>query len=156
MRLGVAIGVVVAAASGCIPFIMRGDVVRQADGWTIKLEALKDGPDSVQIAGDTHAVPGQGLRFLWAWVTIRNDVNAPRLLGYDSCSMDLDGQDVLPSIVGKWWGHVEERAETYAPGESIDRRLIFAYPKGRLPTRIKCGNMLFEVPGPRPNHVASR
>lgn len=73
---------------------------------------MKDGPDAVQIAGaNTHAVPGEGMRFLWAWITIRNDLNVPRVFGYDS-AMDLDDLIVLPTIVGKLVGTVDERGET--------------------------------------------
>jgi hypothetical protein len=138
------------AASGCVPFIMRGEVVRQDAGWTITLEALKDGPNGVQTAGNTVAVPDDGLRFLWAWVKIRNDLNVPRAFGYDTCDVDLVGRAMVPTIIGKLFFTVEARSETYGPGETLDRRLIFAYPVGLLPTRIRCANMVWEVPGARP------
>ena len=153
--LGAAVALAVVAAAGCIPFIMRGDVIRHDAGWTITLEALKDGPNSLQTGGDnTYAVPEKGLRFLWAWVKIRNDINATRVFGYDSCDMDLDDDAVLPTIVGWLFGTIDERQESYAPGQIRDRRLIFSYPDGRLPTRIRCGNMIFDVPGPRPRQAS--
>ncbi len=157
-RLGAVLALAVAAGAvgGCIGFIMRGDVVRQDAGWTITLEALKDGPNSLQTGGDgTYAVPPKGLRFLWAWVKIRNDLNATRVFGYDSCDMDLDDDAVLPSIVGWLFGTIDERRRAMRPA----RRATAAsssYPNGRLPTRIRCGNTIFDVPGRPPTRQASR
>jgi hypothetical protein len=144
-----ALAILLLFAEACIPrFIMRGDTARRADGWTIVLEALKDGPNSVQTAGDTYTLARRGSRFLWAWVRIRNDLGSQRVFGYDTCDMDLGDTAVLPALVYAFLFDSEKRSEEYGPGETISRALIFSYPVGLLPTRIRCGNMIFAVPAP--------
>ena len=149
-------GLLAVGAGGCFTrFIMRGDVIRSADGWTITLSALKDGPNSVQTAGDgTYAVPPRGSRFLWAWIDVRNDVGARRTFGYDTCDMDLGDTAVLPSIIGRFPSEsADHRSDDYNAGEEISVHLIFSYPKGLFPTRIRCGNTVFAVP-PQPRKAA--
>jgi hypothetical protein len=39
-----------------------------------------------------------------------------------------------------------EKNETYPPGDVNHRALTFGYPEGRLPSRMQCGPLTFEVP----------
>jgi hypothetical protein len=41
-----------------------------------------------------------------------------------------------------------DKNEMYPPGDVNYRSLTFTYPAGRLPTRLKCGNVSFDVPQP--------
>lgn len=133
-------------ATGCASFIIRGDVIRQADGWTFDLTRMINGTDPQLDGKPTYALPPDGQHWIWAFIHVRNDARAPRVFGYDSCSLDLDDRAIVPSIIGNFFFVIDDRSETYAPGQDNYRRLIFAYPIGRVPHALRCGNAVFEVP----------
>ena len=145
--LGVATLALALGASCSFPVIIKGDVVESADGWTFNLTRLVAGPNPQLDGKPTWAVPPDGDRWLWAFVHVRNDAPVPRVFGYDSCSVDLDDRFVVPSLIGNYVFILAHRSETYQPGEDSYRRLIFAYPIGRVPRALRCGNAVFEVPG---------
>jgi hypothetical protein len=39
-----------------------------------------------------------------------------------------------------------ENNETYPAGDENARRLTFSYPEGRMPTRLKCAVVTFDIP----------
>ena len=97
--------------------------------------------------GYTEYSPERGMRFLHATFKFRNDSPQPRPFGYDACDLDLEKDRVLPGLVVRVMGVMSEmpRTETYAPGEESWRMLTFSYPEGRMPTRIKCAYVTFEL-----------
>jgi len=132
--------------SGCVSYVIKGDVIKSTDGWTFDLTRLVNGTNPQLDGKPTWALPPDGDHWLWAFIHVRNDATVPRVFGYDSCSLDLDDHFVVPSIVGNFFFVIDDRSETYAPGQDNYRRLIFAYPIGRVPHALRCGNAVFEVP----------
>ena len=98
--------------------------------------------------GYTIYEPPSGERFLHAYIKFRNDSNESRVFSYDACGVDLDGIEVLPGMVTRYRGVMTkiEKNETYAPGEENSRNLTYNYPVGRLPSRIKCAHVTFDIP----------
>ena len=148
MRWTAVLALVGAALAGCAPALISEPVTERSDGWTFVLERFYDGPNEVHVSGYTAYEPERGQRFLHAYLKFRNDAAAPRAFGYDTCELDLDGGAVLPSLVVRYNGiaAVMEKNETYAPGEERARHLTFAYPEGKLPTRLQCAAVTFPIP----------
>jgi hypothetical protein len=145
------------AAAGCGTTLISDAVTERGDGWTMVLDRFSDGPNSVRPMGYTEYQPKSGQKFLHAWLRFRNDAGAPRTFGYDACDLDLEGgADVLPSLVVRYNGvaTLMERNETYAPGEESARHLTFAYPEGKLPTRLRCATVTFAIPRAAPQAAA--
>jgi len=139
-------------AAGCATTLVSESIERRADGWTVTLKRLTDGPNSIMPTGNTNYMPEHGMRFLHATFTFQNDGPQPRNYGYDACDLDLERELVVPSMVTRAMGVMSEmpKTETYAPGEKSWRMLTYSYPVGRFPTRIKCAYVTFDlvqVPG---------
>jgi hypothetical protein len=136
--------VAILLAGGCATTTLVSEpVVRRADGWTITLEELIDGPNEFSSWGGKYK-PEPGMRFLHATFTFRNDGDQRRSFGYDACDLDLEQDRLVPAFVSPGSGK-ESRSETYAPGARLQRTLTFSYPEGRFPTRIKCAYVTFEL-----------
>jgi len=62
----------------------------------------------------------------------------------------MGNEAVVPGMVNHDMviGYAAEmnREPEMAPGESIERRLVFVYPEGRSPTRLRCEPMVFPLP----------
>ena len=101
-------------ATGCVPNLIKGDVIKSADGWTFDLTRLVAGPNPQLDGKPTWALPPDGDRWLWAFIHVRNDAPAPRVFGYDSCSVDLDDGFMVPSLVGNFFFVIDDRSETYS------------------------------------------
>jgi hypothetical protein len=140
----------VLASIGCGTTLIGSDIERRADGWTIVLQYLRDGPNQIRPMGYTVYEPPSGARFLHAYLKVRNDSAQTRVFGYDSCDLDLGDQSVVAGLITRYNGVMSEmdKSETYPPGDVNYRSLTFTYPEGRLPTRLKCGNVTFAVPQP--------
>jgi hypothetical protein len=142
------LGLSVVWAVGCGTTLVAGSVTRQADGWVIVLERLRDGPNSFQPVGHTIYHPQSGERLIWSYIKVQNNTGQTRVFGYDACDLDLGADRILPAFVTRYNGVASEldRNESYPPGDVNTRLLIYSYPEGRLPTRLKCADMTFEVP----------
>jgi hypothetical protein len=136
------------SAVGCGTTLIADAVSRQADGWSFTLERLRDGPNSFAVTGNTIYEAESGQRLVWAYFKIRNDADATRVLGYDACDLNLGADKVLPAVVTRYNGvaSVLEKNETYPPHDVNYRILIYSYPEGPLPSRIKCADMTFDIP----------
>jgi len=141
---------VVLASIGCGTTLIGSDVERRADEWTIVLQYLRDGPNQIRPMGYTVYEPPSGSRFIHAYLKVRNDSRQTREFGYDSCDLDLGGEGVVAGLITRYNGVMSEmdKKEIYPPGDVNYRNLTFTYPEGRLPTRLKCGNVTFDVPQP--------
>ena len=135
-------------AVGCGTTLIADAVTRQADGWVFSLERLRDGPNSFQVTGNTIYKAESGQHLIWAYFKIQNATNQTRVLGYDACDLDLGQQRVLPAIVTRYNGVASEleKNESYTPSDVSYRILIYSYPDGRLPGRLKCADMTFDIP----------
>lgn len=136
----------VGATASCARVIMDAPVRMRGDGWDLTLTKLTDGPNSFS-AGNVHYHPPAGQRFVWAHITLHNPSPSPRKFSFDRCDLDAGGDVVLPSMVhfGFLNGDANREPEL-APDETIERRLMFAYPVHSSPTRLTCAPMTVPVP----------
>ena len=137
----------IAGLSGCSTVLLNRPSARQADGWTITLGEVRDGPN-VYPTGGTNYGPGDAEKFIWTVVTIRNDVAAVRSFSYDACALDGKGQSYVPVLVDRHTiiNSLTEKSESFDPGQVRTRRLIFSYPEALLPAEMRCGPMAWPIP----------
>ncbi|HXI58568.1 MAG TPA: hypothetical protein VNO55_21015 [Polyangia bacterium] len=147
VTIGFSVGVALLIA-GCGTVVIRKEITRQADGWTIVLQRLRDGPNSVGPVGNTVYHPEPGMRFIHAFLRFKNDDRQTRKFSYDACDLDLDDEFVVPAIVTRYNGlmSVIDKDESYPPADVSYRALAFSYPVGRFPKRLKCALMTFDIP----------
>jgi hypothetical protein len=144
--LGLCSAILLVAAASCGRVILDVPVQRQGDGWDLTLNRLTDGPNSYSI-GNTTFHPQSGERFVWAHVTLHNPAGAPRKFNFDRCDIDAGQQAFVPAVVS--FAHLNgdiNREPELDAGETIDRRLIFAYPEHESPTRLRCAPMIIPLP----------
>ncbi len=128
--------------------LLNQRIEAKAKGFSMAVTDVTDGPNSYE-RGLERIKPGGGLRFLWFKVRLRNETSAEQTFNYDRCDIDQGGQAVLPNLIDMDKVVnllVESRQDKLAAGEEISRKLIFAYPDGGLPTRLKCGEMVLQLP----------
>jgi len=134
-------------AAGCAREIVNHPQSRQGDDWSLILRLLTDGPARWS-SGDVRHVPARGERFIWAHVTLRNDRMVPRRFNFDRCDLD-DGRDVVVPVLvdaDSFMSAAASRDPVLGPGETITRKLVFAYPETRSPTRLQCAPMVIPLP----------
>jgi hypothetical protein len=145
---GILILAALAGVAGCGTVLYDVPTTRAADGWTITVRRLKDGPNSFPMGAGVDFVPPDGHRLMYLTVTIRNDAPTKRDFSYEACDLDAGSEGVLPGLIDRDAAihMLADKVESYAPGEERGRRLIYAYPMGVFPSRVKCGYSTFELP----------
>ena len=125
------------------------------DGWTITLVELQDGPSSwvePNVAGGLMhrsplAVRGTRSRLLHLKLNVRNDAPVDRGFPYNICDLDGGAKVFVPTLViMSVWSDAPGMVETYHPGEELRRELIYEYPDGPFPTRLRCGYAVWAMP----------
>jgi len=132
---------------GCSRTIINQPVQRAGDSWDFTLRKLTDGPNSYT-SGNTTYHPTKGERFVWAHITLHNQQPMARKFNFDRCELDDGDQKILPVIVdidAFITGEANREPEMSAD-ETITRKLIFAYPRNRSPTRLTCVPMVMPLP----------
>ena len=126
---------------------MNQTLERKAKNFTIVLSKVKDGPDDYAQGDRSRFVPPDDHRFLWFTLTIRNDAPGVQTFNYDRCDVDDGGDRILPALVDQdsAINILVEDEEKLDPAEQVTRRLAFPYPEDRLPTRLSCGEAVFEL-----------
>ena len=135
-------------SGACARTVMEQPINRQGDGWTLVVRKVTDGPNGVD-TGNVAYTPKKGDRFIWVSITLRNDQRQARKFNFDRCDLDRGTDAIVPGFVNHdMFGYAVEmnREPELAPGESIDRRLIFPYPKVQSPTRLTCAPMVIPLP----------
>jgi hypothetical protein len=128
--------------------LLNQSVESKAKGFSIVLTDLTDGPNTYE-RGLERIEPDGGLRFLWFHIRLHNELGTEQVFNYDRCDIDQGGKAVLPNLVDmdKIVNLlVESKQEKLSPGEEVSRKMIFAYPQGVLPTRLKCGDIVLALP----------
>jgi hypothetical protein len=135
---------------GCSTVLMNRPSSQRADDWTVTVTEVTEGPNTYPTGGITYR-PGSDESFIWASVTIRNELNAARTFSYDACDLDSGSQTYLPVLVDRdtMIHALTDKVESFDPGESRGRRLIFSYPEDSRPTRMRCGPMTIPIPNAR-------
>jgi hypothetical protein len=132
-------------AASCATTLLKQDIQRQSDGWTLTFHEFLDGPNGFTARSGVGFVPPSGQRYLWVVLSIRNDAPAGRSFNFASCGLELGDDESLPLYVGLNIGTSAQVTATpeVASGEQITRKLAFAYPKDRQPSRLTCfGNVI--------------
>jgi hypothetical protein len=137
----------VALGIGCGHTIIDQPVHRAGDSWDFTLRKLTDGPNSYNAENVVYR-PVKGERFIWAHITLHNQQQQPRKFNFDRCELDDGEQTILPAKVDfdAFATHEANREPEMAPDETITRKLIFAYPRNRSPTRLTCLPMVIPLP----------
>lgn len=136
-------------AGACAHTVLDQPVDRRGDDWSVTVRKITNGPSSID-TGNIVYRPERGERFVWVTLTLRNDQSQPRKFSFDRCDLDAGGDVILPSFVTHDFpiGYATplNREPELGPGQSTDRRLVYAYPKDRSPTRLQCAPMVFPLP----------
>jgi len=132
---------------GCWRTVIDQPVKRAGDSWDFTLRKLTDGPRSYTSEGVTYSAV-KGERLIWAHITLHNQQNVPRKFNFDRCELDDGDRNILPAKIDfdAFIMHEANREPEFAPDETITRKLIFAYPKHRSPTRLTCLPMVIPLP----------
>ncbi len=134
---------------GCARTVLNQPVHREGDGWTLVVRKVTDGPNRFD-KGDVIIKPPAEERFIWVTITLRNDQQRPRSFDFNHCNLDWREELLVPDLVNHdiGIGYAVElpHQPELAAGESIDRRLVFAYPEARSPTRLRCESMVIPLP----------
>jgi hypothetical protein len=127
---------------------MNHPIERQEKGWHLVLEKVTDGPNSYARGDNVHFVPPSGSRFLWFTIRLRNTENTSRSFNYDRCDLDDGANARLPAIIDKdaFINITAAEEEELDPGEELTRKLAFAYPDDKFPTRLACGELVIALP----------
>jgi hypothetical protein len=127
-------------AAACATTLVKEDIRRQSDGWTITFHELLDGPNGFTARNGTEYTPKSGERFLWVILSVHNDGSGPRQFTFDSCGLDVGGGVSLPLYVGLDLGTTSQVTPTpeLAGGQEITRKLAFGYPANRFPGKLVC------------------
>jgi hypothetical protein len=133
-----------AASTGCASTLLDQHIEQKAQGWSVTLEKVTDGPDDYARGDNVHFVPPDGMRYLWFKIRIRNEESQARTFNYQGCDVDLGDQAFSPAIVDRDMiiNATADDTEQFGSGEENTRKLAFAYPEGHLPTRLACGDVV--------------
>jgi hypothetical protein len=139
----------VLAALGCGgTALLQQRVEAKAKGFDLVVTDVTDGPNSYE-RGLERIKPGSGLRFLWFKVRLRNELPTEQVFNYDRCDIDFGAKNILPNLVDmdKLVNLlVESKEDKLSGGEEISRKIIFTFPEGKFPTRLKCGDLTLALP----------
>jgi hypothetical protein len=148
------VGMWLVGIAACSPAIlMSTPASKTAEGWSITLSQVKDGPDEYIGEGGILVAPADSQTLIWAVMTFRNDSGQEQEFSYDSCVISGPGEAFKPLVIDR---HADpevnspaDKAETYDPGQERTRQLVFPYPKDKRPKTIKCETVAFPIQGPR-------
>ena len=88
-RMRIALLLPLLLVASCATTLVKQDIKRQSDGWTIVFHELDDGPDSFTTRDAYQMSPPSGQRFLWVILSVHNDGAKARAFSFDSCNLPL-------------------------------------------------------------------
>jgi hypothetical protein len=77
---------------------MNQRVENRARDWTLAVREVSDGPNSISFH-NINPVPGDDVRFLRVFVTLRNDVAQKRTWNWPRCGLDHGDEEILANII---------------------------------------------------------
>ena len=146
----VLVGMWLGGFSACSSVLMNTPVSKNADGWVVTLSQVKEGPD--EYVGEAAGVtPREGEKFIWTLVTVKNEGGQEQTFSYDACLLSGKSEARQPLIIDRnaEVNSAADGSEPFTPGQERTRKLIYKYPKDQRPTRMKCGEIVLPIPGPR-------
>lgn len=140
LGLVLSVALAVATAAGCATTLVKKDIQRQSNGWTITFHRLDDGPDSFTTFGATQYSTDSDAHLIWVILSVKNDAPKARVFAFNQCNLRMVSNGVTASYVGLNFGTSAETSEKpeLAAGEEITRKLAFVYPEGQVPSRMVC------------------
>jgi hypothetical protein len=135
--------------SACSTVLMSTPVSKKAEGWSVTLSQVKEGPNEYEGEVVTLAsAPGEKL--IWTLLTVQNEAGQEQTFSYEDCVLSGKDQSRKPEVVARHGGtnSAVDRAEAIEPGQARTRQLIFEYPKEQHPTRLTCGPIVLPIPKP--------
>lgn len=130
--------------AGCVKSILTRPVSATDGAWRIETTAFTDGPNEWGTMAHRWE-PEDGTRFLWAGVDLTNTSPQKRRFNWDRCDLD-DGADAhLPALVVHENGVPGGGVDIVEPGQKLQRSLVFSFPEGKWPTRLKCGDAVMPL-----------
>ena len=141
------VGLAALAATSCGHTIVDTPTKFRDDGWVLTIRKVTDGPNAYREM-NTAYTPVNGQRLIWVHVTLRNLKTVPRKFNFDRCDLDAGDKVYVPTLIDAddIGGNLVAREPELGVNEYIDRRLIFAYPRDRSPTRLSCTPMVMPLP----------
>ena len=152
----VLVGMWLGGFSACAPaLLMNAPVSKNADGWAITLSQVKAGPDEYIGEGGVRVNSDADERLVWTVVSVKNQGSEEQTFSYETCS--LEGKTVArqPVVIGRpaepgaEVNAAADRSEAIPPGQDRTRQLVYSFPKDERPARMKCGEIVLPIPGPR-------
>jgi len=151
-RSSLALSAILLAGSplaGCAHTVFEQRTDLHGDGWTVTVRKVTDGPNTFN-TGNINYKPESGERFIWVVLTVHNDEQQARKFAFDRCDLDSGNDAMVPTKVDHdlsiGYDTDMDHEPEIAAGDSIDRRLMFVYPKDRSPTRLRCAPMTLPLP----------
>jgi hypothetical protein len=148
-QIAVAVFVALAAlaAASCGHTVIDKPTSLSGDDWALTIRKVTDGPNSYH-EGNVAYSPKKGQRFIWVHLTLRNLRRDARAFNFDRCDLDAGGQAIIPNLIdADMFADLLVKREAQLGGhETIDRRLIYAYPRDQSPTRLSCAPMVMPLP----------
>jgi hypothetical protein len=137
--------------SACSSVLMNTPVSKTADGWTITLSEVKDGPDEYVGEGGVLVAPGDQQKLIWALVTVRSNLGEEETFSWETCVLLGKGEARQPSVVDRYAqaNSAADRSESFDPGQERTRQLVYTFAKDQRPSAVKCGKIVLPIPIPR-------
>jgi hypothetical protein len=149
------VAVAMAGLSACSSVLTNKPVSKTAEGWTVTLGQVKEGPDEYIGEGGIRLAADEDEKLVWADLTVKNDSAQEQAFTYDTCILDGKDQARHPMTVGRpadvdpEMGATVDRSEAYNPGQARTRQLIYRFAKDQRPTRLRCGALTLPIPAAR-------
>jgi hypothetical protein len=150
MRPGtiILVGMWLGGFSACTSVLLNTPVSKNAEGWTVTLSQVKEGPN--EYVGEVATViPGPGEKLIWTILTVKSELPEEETFSYDTCVLDAKNQAFRPAVVDRNEGEVRtaaDRAEPFNQGQERTRLIIYMYPKNEHPTHLRCGKIVLPIP----------
>lgn len=143
VRMMVIAGICLGGISACSPaLIMNNPVSKTAEGWSITLSQVKEGPDEYIGEGGILVAAESGDKLVWTLVTVKNPGNEEQTFAYDNCFLEGNGVARRPVVVDRHanteFNQAADRSEAIAPGKDVTRQVIYSFPEKQHPTRMTC------------------
>ncbi len=143
------LGMWLGGLSACTSVLVNSPVSKTADGWSLTLNQLKDGPNEyISLQEAVSVNPGTGENLMWADLTVRNDNALEPTFEYDKCSLEAKELSRQPLVIDRKadMPSAADRAEAFDPGQQRTRLLVFSWPKDVRPTRLRCEKISLPIP----------
>lgn len=106
----------------------------------LHVKGVREGPDTFGDGWSTVTMAGSDAHFLWVTVKLSNTTVEKRRWTWSECDLDGPSGIILPTAVA-YMSTVIGSEAFIEPNATITRDLVFGYPDGRRPSRLRCGDL---------------